>query len=426
MENKELFFAHGPFLTNADIGKLTISFISSTPCGSSLEYRKKGEKEWKKIYLSAGGQVIGKTCKHIYHLKDLVPGGEYEYKAGLFFLFAEEKKVEKSSFFTVFSPDKKEYSFFVMADLQYPLEKRDLLMEKYFSLCQGEKCDFIVSLGDMIWAINDFEKEALSGMIDAFCKLGADHIPLVLVRGNHEMLGKESFFWNEYFGSREGKSYYGFRQGNCAFLALDSWAGQKGGGENPDFHYNLDKEFLEEEKTFIESAVKEESFLTAPFRIVMAHGATHGHIDQFAFLNPNLRYLTDQYFRGKEPLIPIHLWICGHIHHYIRTIPFKPECASISRPPQPIETPEEYSFPSVTTDGPDVAKELVPPSGIHSSIFWVRVTEEYLEVKALAEEREGEELIDHFKIYKDRRVEELLPITHYKWESCKNRTFTGK
>ena len=413
---EELFISHGPFLTNADVGKITVSFISSVPCAAFVEYRKEGEKEWEKVFQTSGGQVAGGEKKHIFHLKGLVPGAKYTYRAGVFPLFREEETIVKESSFAVFSEERKEYTFLVLADLQFPQEKRDLLMEKYGRLCGAEKCDFIVSLGDMIWGIEDFERDALSGMIDSFQLLGADHIPLVLVRGNHELRGNASWLWNDYFGSPEGNSFTSFRQGAASFLALDSWTDQKGGGENPVFRYNCDEAFLAEEKAFVDRTVKSPAFLSAPFRIVLAHGASHGHIDQFRFLNPNMRFLTDEYFRGKVPAVPIHLWICGHIHHYIRTVPLKRECASIRFPPQPAVTPEEYIFPAITADGPDVAKEIVPPSGIHSSAFLVKVTQEAIEVKAVAEEREGNELIDHFLIRKDHSVEELFPIEHFLWE----------
>ena len=145
----------------------------------------------------------------------------------------------------------------------------------------------------------------------------------------------------------------------------------------------------------------------------MAHGASHGHIDQFRFLNPNMRELTDPFFRGNDPRIPIHAWICGHIHHYLRTVPGKAECASISRPPQPVTTPEDYSFPLLTTDGPDVMPELVPPSGIQTSAFLVRVTGAELDIRALSEERG---LIDHIAVSPDRRVTEKMPVAHYCWQ----------
>ena len=45
----------------------------------------------------------------------------------------------------------------------------------------------------------------------------------------------------------------------------------------------------------------------------------------------------------------------------------------------------------------------------------MKVTQEAIEVRAFAEEREGNEVIDHFLIRKDHSVEELLPIEHYLW-----------
>ena len=96
-------------------------------------------------------------------------------------------------------------------------------------------------------------------------------------------------------------------------------------------------------------------------------------------------------------------------------MPGKAECASISRPPQPVVTPEDYSFPVLTTDGPDVMPELVPPSGIQTSAFLVRVTGTELDIRALSEERG---LIDHIAVSPDRRVTEEMPVEHYSWRPC--------
>ena len=130
-----------------------------------------------------------------------------------------------------------------------------------------------------------------------------------------------------------------------------------------------------------------------------------------------MHHLTDEFFMGPDPAVPIHAWICGHIHHYIRTVPGKAECASISCPPQPVSTPENYTFPVLTTDGPDVAREIVPPSGIQSSAFLVRVTENELDIQALSEERGGP--IDRIAVLPDHRIVEKMSIPHYNWKSEK-------
>lgn len=95
-------------------------------------------------------------------------------------------------------------------------------------------------------------------------------------------------------------------------------------------------------------------------------------------------------------------------------MPGKAECASISCPPQPVTTPEKYTFPVITTDGPDVQKEIVPPSGIQTSVFLVKVTGDELDIQALSEARG---LIDHFAVTPGRRVIEKMPVAHYVWES---------
>lgn len=410
------FINHGPWLTNPDIGKITIGFSTSVPCAAAVELREAHSLQWTRIDQQEGGQIVRAETRHIFHVGSLVPGTEYEYAAIAYDPDGTSmQRVEGT--FTAFGREREKYSFLVMADFQFPIDKRLELLRKYHELANAKSCDFIVCLGDMLNVIDDFEKDQLGGVIDLLKAAGFLEKPVIFVRGNHELRGKASWEWNRWFASPEGNPYSAFRQGNAAFLALDSWADQPSAKGTP-FALNLDERFLAEEQAFLDKAVQGEAFQTADYKIVMAHGASHSHIDQFIFLNPNMHRLTDPYFKGAKPPVPIHLWICGHIHHYIRTVPGKAECASISRPPQPVTTPEDYSFPVITTDGPNVMAEIVPPSGIQTSVFHVTVTDDGLEIQAIAEERG---IIDHFVITKSHQVIEKMPIEHYLWKSGKKR-----
>ena len=409
----ESLISCGPWLTNPDVGRISIGFATSRPCAAYLEYRRSSGEPWKKLFQSCGGQILRGETTHLFHLDGLTPGACYEYRAGAF-VPEDGQQENRSASFRVFDPERKQYSFMVLADLQFESAKRQFLIRKYHELCGGAECDFIVMLGDMCGEINCFEKDILEDHVDLLCKLGASARPVVFLRGNHELRGRESFRWMEFFGTPSGTTWSRFRHGPAAFLALDSWSDQPSVQANPIFRWNLDREFLEEEKRFIRKAVSSPEFLEPPFRIVLAHGASHAHIDQFNFLGKNMRNLTDEFFRGKNPQIPIHLWICGHIHHYLRSVPLKAECVSIHPPPQPVETPEEYSFPLITADGPVVLKEIVPPSGIQSSAFAVNVSENMLEIRALSAERG---IIDHFSVSRDHRIVEKMDVPHFFWKS---------
>ena len=113
---------HGPWLTNPDIGKITIGFSSAEPCAAAVEYRT-GSSPWQKIYQSEGGQIVRAERRHIFHLSGLVPGAEYEFRAVVFDPNTDEENSAAGKF-TVFDPARKNYSFLVLADLQFAPEKR--------------------------------------------------------------------------------------------------------------------------------------------------------------------------------------------------------------------------------------------------------------------------------------------------------------
>lgn len=403
---------HGPWLSSPDIGQVTVAFTTEGPCAACIEIRSENGAT-RTQFQTVGGQIMPAETLHVFYLKDLNPGETYSYAVTAFLPDSGECSQAGNSF-TVFSRERTGYSFLVLADLQFPPEKKKLLVNRYYELAQASRCDFIVGLGDLVNYIENFEQDALTDMIDFFCELGAGSKPVVFLRGNHELRGKEAWKWNEYFALDQNSSYSLFRQGNAAFLALDSWADEPGGLDSrPAFRMNRDREFLEDEKKFIDYAVRQESFQSAKFRILLSHGTSHSHIDQFLFLNPNMHELTDEFFAGKQPRFQLHAWLCGHIHHYIRTVPLTRSCASISRPPQPVTTAENYSFPVLTTDGPDVMAEVVPPSGIQTSVFLVTVNEDDLDIQAISEERG---VIDHILISAENAIQELTPIEHYLWQ----------
>ena len=406
---KKKIISCGPFLTMPEPGRMRVVFTTTVPAAGSCAYRRAGTKRWKILKHISGGQIKCSETTHTFQLAGLAPGAEIEYRVTA--VDFQGNCEEKSSHFTAFDPEKKKFSFLVLADLQFPQERRCGLIRYYCAAAEAEKCDFLVSLGDLCSRIDSFRENILEDHIQLFCELGADRRPLVCLRGNHELRGRESCRWEEFFG----RPYYLFRQGAAAFLGIDSWSDQPS-CNGPNFACNQDRAFLKEEKRFVRRAVRQKSFLEAPFRIVLSHGASHSHIDQFDFLGKNLREMTDDLFRGKDPAVRLHLWICGHIHHYIRSVPGKAECVSISPPPQPVETPEDYVFPVVTTDGPDVQREIVPPSGIQSSAFKVTVTSENVTVCAISEERG---VIDEFSIDSNGIVTDLAGTPHHFWKSGK-------
>lgn len=404
-------FSTGPWLTNPRTDAVTMGFTTCLPCSAAIDYRLHNTKQWTRVWQCSGGQIITDETRHIFHLTNLLPGQIYDYRA-----VATDFKEEaaRQATFKTFSENAETCTFMVLADLQFSPEKRRCLIRKYHELCNGENCDFVVSLGDMCGAITDFDKDILQDHVQLFCDLGASSRPVIFLRGNHELRGTQSPHWADFFGTQSGDTYSAFRLGPAAFLALDSWADQPA-SPNPDsvFRGNLDKDFLDRESRFVDNALLQPWMASAPFKIVLAHGASHSHIDQFSFLGVNMRNMTDRHFRGFPPPFPLSLWICGHIHHYIRTVPGTKSCISISKPPQPVVTGEDYSFPVITTDGPDVMAEIVPPSGIQSSAFAVTVTQQSISVRAISEEKG---IIDSFTIFPDGTIHNTGTAITYTWK----------
>ena len=78
------------------------------------------------------------------------------------------------------------------------------ILENLLRAADAESCDFIVLGGDIG---NEFSPSALfRGVISKLCETEGSGRPVVMVRGNHELRGKEADRFLDYFGNSEGLS----------------------------------------------------------------------------------------------------------------------------------------------------------------------------------------------------------------------------
>ena len=210
-------------------------------------------------------------------------------------------------------PDERqnEFSFFYTADLQFPLQRQKQLLNLLLKAANASDCDFYVLGGDICIAFSS--KDLFRGVLTQLSQFGGEKQPIVMLRGNHELRGKEADRYLYYFGNEEGVSYGIFRFGDTAFLVLDCWEDKP--AESPGAHYikyNLDSLFLKKNKEFLKKALASEKWTSATRRIVLAHGAPYSTFDACMWMPFNLQKLTDPYFGGRNPESRLNLWLAGH------------------------------------------------------------------------------------------------------------------
>ena len=368
---------------NADDNALSVIFTGTRKSPAAVDYRPAGSSEWKRVFDNLGGQMRHDRAVHCIRLEDLQADTLYEYRAVLLddFRSLAEFFGEVKSIRTAPAPGKN-FTFTATADLQIPASRteymQNVLTKKDF------KPDFFAFLGDLHWT-TIFDKQVMDEFVVPFNEITDGAMPLVMIRGNHEIYGKDSNRYFEYFTAPEPgrEGYYMFRWGDVCFFALDfcddtAWIAAPSTRQFHDF-----EPYLAAEGKWLKKAVQQPMCRDAKYRIVLAHGLPVGDVQ--SYMPSHVRQVIDPVFSGSDPECKIHLWLGGHVHRPFRSIPGKrafysavPREKINDNAPIP-DCWTNYSFPVVVTGGPGTRLG----DDMQFTSFEVAVTGENITVRCL-------------------------------------------
>jgi hypothetical protein len=395
--------SQGPWLTNPDVGMMTVNFTCKTELGCAVQYRAQGAEDWQTNWHQRQGQCLRRTF-HSIKLSGLKPGESYEYQV---IAIHPDKylPVPISEVMTFQVPDDSStnFSFFFTADLQFPLDKQREILDRMLAAAEASSCDFFILGGDINSAF--MPMEVISGPFAQICDCGDSPKPILYIRGNHEMRGGFGDRFLEYFATNEGTTYDLIRFGDTAFLLLDAW-------EDKDAHtpghtycqWNLDQVFYQQESEWLDKAMADEKWISARRRIVICHGAPYSHHDRYKAITQFTQKLTDKFFAGDSPLFNINMWLTGHVHNYMRSIPGSDEIAAAEQPHTPRKDGRAYRYPVLTVAGP--GKHV-----FQASCFRVDADELGFTVRAWCDKGQ---LIEHIRYQNDKSCTEIKSLPHYK------------
>ncbi|MBR4673100.1 MAG: metallophosphoesterase [Victivallales bacterium] len=343
--------AYGPWLTNPNVGTMTIAFLCKTELGCAVKYRMKGTDEWQTAWHHRQGQCLRRKY-HAIPIAKLTPGADYEYQV-LAVHPDSFLTVSISPVFTFTVPDatRQNYSFFFTADLQFPLDKQYEILGRMLQAADAASCDFFILGGDVNSAF--LPEDVIRGPFAHLCENGAASRPILYLRGNHELRGNFGDQFLDYFASSIGTTYDLLRLGDTAFLMIDSWEDKV--AHTPGHTYcqwNLDDLFYQQETDWFNQALKDPRWANAARRIVVCHGAPFSHHASYGSIPLFMQRLTDSVFEGDNPLFSINMWLTGHVHAYMRTIPKTTKIASLEQPDPPMKDGRTYTYPVLTVAGP--------------------------------------------------------------------------
>ncbi|MBP5640673.1 MAG: metallophosphoesterase, partial [Victivallales bacterium] len=394
---------HGPWLTNPDVGKMTVAFSCNIPLGAAIRYRKIGEDVWQAVWHHRQGRCLRRTY-HAIALEGLEPGASYEYN--IIVIHPDnynEIQLGDTHRFQVPDASRHAYSFFFTADLQFSLDRQHDIFGKLLKAADADSCDFFVLDGDVNSAF--LPEDVIRGPFAQLCEHGAAEKPIIYVRGNHEMRGEHGDRFLDFFATNIGTTYDVLRIGDTAFLLLDSWEDKP--AKTPGHTYcqwNLDDWFINTESDWLKTAVESEKWTGAKRRIVICHGAAYSHRDGCYHMPFVLQDMTDPYFEGQPPKSPLNLWLAGHVHRYLRSIPGTDDIAAEAMPPAPFKGGKTYTYPVLTVGGPGAGRVT------QASCFRIDTDENGMTVRAWNQEGT---LLEHLRYGNDGTCTEFTSLPHF-------------
>lgn len=338
---------YGPLLTDIAHGTISVTFTTRNSVPAGVDYRKRGESEWKRVWHTLGGQKNILDPIHRVKLMGLEDDTEYEYRLAMEHPYLGNREYYSDIYTFRSAPfESKPFRALFISDTQGGWPAREARVNQVISQSVFQRADLIGHLGDYCDSTEDIGKSLFDGLFDRFTGK-----PMLVVRGNHEYLGNESGKWLSYFGNPMKL----LRYGDVAFLMLDSGTGAWKPAPSPQSTYVPEPYWAEQEAWFKE-VVNSDAFKSARFRIVLCHSSPFCcDLERNDFMAEHIRKMIDPYMAGENPAAKIDLWVCGHQHFPIRTVPGRNETIQRQAPEDyQASVGDRYHFPIVALSGPYV------------------------------------------------------------------------
>ncbi|MCL1973324.1 MAG: metallophosphoesterase [Bacteroidetes bacterium] len=256
---------------------MTVMWHTRVPCYSWVEYGT-DTLEMQRAQTWIEGESMANNTLNRIRLSGLAPETRYYYRVcsreiTLYQPYLKEfgeTAISKTSSFTTLGKTRDSFTAVIFNDLHdnYPL------FDKLLQHLESVSYDLVIFNGDCIADVQTEDKAV--GTISTYSSgIGADKVPSVYVRGNHETRGAYSpFLWN-LIGMMDGHSYGAFSVGDTRFVLLDC------GEDKPDDHwvyYGLNDftQFRRDQAEFLEKEVASQTFLSAAKRVLIHHIPVYG------------------------------------------------------------------------------------------------------------------------------------------------------
>ncbi len=260
-----------PFLQNPTHGGITVTWLTNAPAYSYVEYGE-DKDNLQKVASMVDGQIIAGNTIHRIRLNNIEAGKHYYYRVVSQEMLINQAYRKKfgpaviSDFFQFCIPTEgSDYRAVVFNDLH----RRNGTTEHLVKLIDKEPYHLALFNGDCIDDPQS-EEDVVAFLEHTARVVGRGCVPLIFIRGNHEIRGAYSIFLRDYIEYSTPQSYGALNWGSTRFVILDC------GEDKPDDHqvyYGLNDfaGFRRDQVGFLEQELASSDFLNAKERILIHH-----------------------------------------------------------------------------------------------------------------------------------------------------------
>lgn len=303
-------FRTEPYLQNPVGNGITVMWQTTVPSYSWVEYGT-DKNQLKKARTIVNGQVICNGLQNKIRLENLEPGKTYYYRvcSQEIMLYQAYKKIfgetAVSDFYSFTLPAAGESDF--TAVIFNDLHKHSETLQALYNQVKDVKYDFVIFNGDCIDDPRDHE-EATRFLKELNETVGANHVPVFYLRGNHEIRNAYSIGLRSLFDYVGDKTYGAFNWGDTRIVMLDC------GEDKPDDHwvyYGLNdfSGLRQAQVGFLKEELASKAYKKAAKRVLIHHIPIYGKdVDRY---NPCL-----EIWGGLLSKAPFDVCINAHTHRF--------------------------------------------------------------------------------------------------------------
>ena len=271
-----------PYLQDSQPTSMTVMFQTGAACHCWIEYGPDSLHTQRARTLQDGQEMCYDVENKII-LNHLKPGEHYFYRVCAVDILCKKAyethfgDTARSRFYSFKTPAaaNKNFTTLIFNDLHENYDTYNYLR----GLTKEVRPDFIIFNGDCL--PEPESRDHAIGMIHHYADaIDAAEIPVIFIRGNHEIRNSYSAGMHSLIGYHNDKTYGTFKWGDTHFMILDC------GEDKPDSvpvyaGLNDFTSLRQDELSFIQSELKTKTFRSAKRRILICHIPIFGPTDAY-------------------------------------------------------------------------------------------------------------------------------------------------